>query len=135
MLQERERGRMIQAICAKALLETRLKSIAELDLVVVLREVRMTTKYNSAGVPQLSTLSVLVKLASLAVHVEEYFSTGCHQFDKTAIDQLLADPEIRDWIAKMTEKGMLPVKRWTASRPRKLAWPTGLRFPTTMPRL
>jgi hypothetical protein len=89
----------------------------------------MTTKNNSAGVPQLSTLSVLVKLASLAVHVEEYFSAGYHQFDKTAIDQLLADPEIGDWIAKMTEKEMLPVKRWTASRRRERAWPTGLRSP------
>jgi hypothetical protein len=134
MLQERERGRVTQAICAKALPETRLKSIADLDLVVAFREVKMATKNNSAGVPQLSTLSVLVKLASLAVHVEEYFSAGCHQFDKTAIDQLLADPEIRDWIAKMTEKEMLLVKRWTASRPRERAWPTGLGSPTTMPR-
>ena len=126
---------MTQAICAKARPETRLKSMADLDLVVVFREVKMTTKNNSAGVPQLSTLSVLVKLASLAVHVEEYFSAGCHRFDKTAIDQLLADPEVRDWIAKMTEKGMLPVKRWTTSRPRKLAWPTGPRLPATMPPL
>jgi hypothetical protein len=35
MFQERERGRVTQAICAKALPETRLKSIADLDLVVV----------------------------------------------------------------------------------------------------
>src|SRR5258707_96034 len=77
MFQVRERGRVTQAICAKALPETRLKSIADLDLVVVFREVKMTTKNNSAGVPQLSTLSVLVKLASLAVHVAEYFAAGC----------------------------------------------------------
>jgi hypothetical protein len=55
--------------------------------------------------------SLLCKLASLAVHADELASPDGHEFDRAALAPLLSDPEVRDWIAAMTEAGMAPVKR------------------------
>ncbi len=57
------------------------------------------------------SISILVKLGSIAVHVDEFFSPGGHEFDKTAIEQLLQDDEIKEWISQMTKAATLPVKR------------------------
>jgi len=54
-------------------------------------------------------LSILVKLGSIAVHVDEMLGPGGHNFDRIALQQLLNDPEIKAWIADMG--GYLPVKR------------------------
>lgn len=55
--------------------------------------------------------SLLVKLGSIAVHVEELASPTGHHFDKIALASLLNDPEVKDWIAQMNAMAMLPVKR------------------------
>jgi hypothetical protein len=55
--------------------------------------------------------SVLVKVASLAIHIEEFFSPNGHEFDKAAIDTLLGDAEVQEWLGRMGNMGFLPVKR------------------------
>lgn len=56
-------------------------------------------------------LALLVKLASIAVHVEEMLSPSGHYFDRGALQGLLDDSEVRIWLAEMGKKGFLPVKR------------------------
>lgn len=57
------------------------------------------------------SVSLLVKLGSIAVHAEEIMSPKAHDFDKTAIQTLLDDPEVFEWRKAMDKKAMLPVKR------------------------
>jgi hypothetical protein len=59
--------------------------------------------------PTKPKLSLLVKLGSIAVHCEELLSPGGHAFDKTALDGLLNDPEVKEWIKAMG--AFMPVKR------------------------
>lgn len=54
-------------------------------------------------------ISLLVKLGSIAVHADEFLSPKGHDFDKIALQQLLIDPEVVEWLKSM--KTMLPVKR------------------------
>lgn len=56
-------------------------------------------------------LRLLVKLGSIAVHVDEFLSATGHHVDKTALDGLLKDAEVVEWVAAMTKMAMLPVKR------------------------
>ena len=56
-------------------------------------------------------VTVLVKLGSLAVHAEEMMSPDGHAYDRIAIEQLLADHELKSWLAAMRSLVMLPVKR------------------------
>ena len=55
--------------------------------------------------------TLLVKLGSLAVHVEEMLSPKGHHFDKSVIDALLKDSELKTWIKQMSKLGFMPVKR------------------------
>lgn len=60
------------------------------------------------------SMSLLAKLGSIAVHADELSSKNVdavrgHEFDKIAIRQLIADPEITAWIKEMGP--LLPVKR------------------------
>lgn len=59
--------------------------------------------------PLKPTLSLLVKLGSIAVHVDELFSPSGHSFDKTALEQLLNDEEVEQWIKEMG--AWMPLKR------------------------
>lgn len=61
--------------------------------------------------PLQPTTTLLVKLGSLIVHYEEMNSPGGHGFDKAAIDNLRADPEVAEWFAAMDKLAMLPKKR------------------------
>ena len=61
--------------------------------------------------PMKPGIALLVKLGSIAVHAEEYLSPKGHGYDKVALEQLLADPEVRAWIAAMDGMAMLPRKR------------------------
>lgn len=54
-------------------------------------------------------LTLLMKLGSIAVHAEEMISPSGHNFDRIALQQLLADREVRDWIKSMGV--FMPVKR------------------------
>lgn len=61
--------------------------------------------------PLKPTVSLIVKLGSIAVHVEEMLSPKGHTFDRAALQTLLDDAEVKDWIAQMNAMAMLPVKR------------------------
>jgi hypothetical protein len=62
--------------------------------------------------PLVPSVGLLCKLGSVAVHAEEYlFSGNGHEFDKTALQQLLADPEVRDWLKEMDARAYLPKQR------------------------
>ena len=50
-----------------------------------------------------------MKLGSLAVHIEEFLSPGGHDFDKTQIEVMLDDQEIKQWLKDMGP--LLPLKR------------------------
>ena len=56
-------------------------------------------------------ISLLCKLGSIAVHVEEMLSVKGHAFDKHALDTALGDPEVKEWLAAMDKLSMLPRKR------------------------
>lgn len=56
-------------------------------------------------------LSLLVKLASIAVHTEEYLSPKGHQFDVVALKALLNDAQVKKWLAEMNKNAFLPIKR------------------------
>lgn len=55
--------------------------------------------------------SVLVKLGSIAVHSEELLSPKAHHFDAKALEDLLNDAEIKEWLKQMGKLALLPVKR------------------------
>lgn len=57
-------------------------------------------------------LTVLIKLGSLAVHIEELLSPYGHSFDRSAIESLLTDPELKEWLVKMDKLAFLPKKRF-----------------------
>lgn len=53
----------------------------------------------------------MVKLGSIAVHAEEFLSPTGHGFDKIALQQLLDDPDVKDWLFAMDKLALLPRKR------------------------
>lgn len=55
--------------------------------------------------------TLLVKLGSIAVHVEELLSPDGHNFDRVALNDLLRDPEVAAWRESMDAMALLPVKR------------------------
>lgn len=56
-------------------------------------------------------MSLIVKLASLAVHVDEMLSSGGTVADEIAIQGLLADPEVQGFLTQLGNMALLPVKR------------------------
>lgn len=56
-------------------------------------------------------MSLLVKLGSIAVHVDEMLSPGAHDYDRIAVLGLLKDPEVVEWITAMDRMAMVPKKR------------------------
>lgn len=68
-------------------------------------------------------LTVLIKTASIAVHAAEFLSQDGHHFDRIALEQLMADPEVIAWLAEMDNLAFLPKKR--SARP--TATPEGRR--------
>lgn len=61
--------------------------------------------------PLKPSVALLIKLGSIAVHVDELLSPKGHEYDKAAIKTLLSDSEVTEWIAKMDKMAFLPVKR------------------------
>jgi hypothetical protein len=57
------------------------------------------------------SVSVLVKLGSIARHLEEMTGPGGHHFDVAAVTSLLADPEVKAWMAEADALALLPVSR------------------------
>ena len=54
---------------------------------------------------------LLCKLGSIAVHADESMSDEGHAFDKTALEGLIADPEVVEWLAEMDKLALIPKKR------------------------
>jgi hypothetical protein len=63
------------------------------------------------GNPLQPSPALLSKFGSIIVHAEEMFGPTGHHFDRTALEQLLKDPEVRAWLGEMNRMAMLPVKR------------------------
>jgi hypothetical protein len=55
--------------------------------------------------------SLLVKLGSIARHTEELLSDDGHAFDRAALNGLLTDPEVVEWMADADQMALLPVLR------------------------
>lgn len=58
-----------------------------------------------------ANLQQLVKLGSIARHVEELMSDDGRAIDKQVIDGLLDDPDVKKIMDELDEAGLLPVKR------------------------
>ena len=56
-------------------------------------------------------LSLLVKLGSIAVHANGLLSPEGHHFDKAALQSLLDDAEVTQWLANMDKQTFLPKRR------------------------
>lgn len=61
--------------------------------------------------PLAPDVRTLAKIGSILIHIEEFFGSGSHHFDKTAIDSLMADGDVIGWIEGMRKLALLPVKR------------------------
>lgn len=61
--------------------------------------------------PLTPSATLLCKLGSLAVHMDEMLSPGGHSFDIEAIRGLLNDVEVREWLKSMDKMALLPKKR------------------------
>jgi len=59
--------------------------------------------------PLKPSLTLLVKLGSLAVHAEELLSSKAHAYDRIAAQQILTDSEVISWLKQMGT--YVPVKR------------------------
>jgi hypothetical protein len=57
------------------------------------------------------SMSLLMKLGSIAVHAAEATSPGAHPADVAAIHGLISDPEVAEWLAAMDALSLLPVRR------------------------
>lgn len=57
------------------------------------------------------SVGLLAKLGSILVHVDEGAGAGGHALDWVAVQSLLADPEVRAWLAGMDAACLLPLKR------------------------
>ena len=55
--------------------------------------------------------ALLVKLGSIIVHFDEFNSKGGHEYDLHTAHQLMADPDVKEWLDGMNAAAMLPVKR------------------------
>lgn len=58
-----------------------------------------------------ASLAQLVKLGSIARHVEELLEPGGHPVDEDAIRSLLGDPDVVRVLGDLDGHGLLPVKR------------------------
>jgi hypothetical protein len=58
---------------------------------------------------EILSLSLAIKLGSIAVHADEMLSPKGHHFDKVALEGLVQDVEVIAWVKKMG--ALLPVKR------------------------
>lgn len=58
------------------------------------------------------SMSLACKIGSIVVHLEECFiEDRGHPLDLEALRPLLADSEVREWLAMMNEQALLPKKR------------------------
>lgn len=56
-------------------------------------------------------VSLLCKLGSIVVHVDEGLGPQGHPFDTIALRSLIEDPDVKTWLVQMDKLAMLPKKR------------------------
>ncbi len=56
-------------------------------------------------------VTLIAKVGSILVHIEEGTEVGAHTFDWTAAQTLMKDPEVQEWIAGLRKLAFVPVKR------------------------
>jgi hypothetical protein len=61
--------------------------------------------------PLLPSVSLLCRLGSIVVHVEELLSDDGHYFDRIELQQCLDDPEVKEWLVEMGKLALVPLKR------------------------
>ncbi len=54
---------------------------------------------------------LLIKLGSIIVHQQELNSANWHYMDKAALDSLLQDEQVKEWLKEMDSMALLPKKR------------------------
>lgn len=59
----------------------------------------------------MSELAKHIRMLQPPPSLLEFLSDDRHEFDAITIRQLLADPEVSDWMTRMGKAVMLPVKR------------------------
>jgi len=57
------------------------------------------------------TTTLLIKLGSIIVHQKALASAKGHYVDYEALQALLTDKEVVDWMLEMNKMALLPVKR------------------------
>lgn len=71
----------------------------------------MATTRNTVDPTKNPAVTLLIKLGSIAVHVDELLSPDGRNIDKLALEPLLRDPEVTAWLQQMDRLAYLPVKR------------------------
>lgn len=56
-------------------------------------------------------LGLQAKIGSIIVHVEEGLSNQGHEFDWSAVEGLLAQSDVQEWLEALRSLALLPVKR------------------------
>lgn len=72
---------------------------------IMSREAGMTAKREGMRISE----ALASKLASIVIHAEELFEPLGHGFDKIALQQAIAEPEVQAWIKELGP--LAPVKR------------------------
>lgn len=81
------------------------------------RQRRATERYDAKWAarikvgPLIPSAGLLAKLGSVVVHAGELFSSGGHAFDRAALNNLVTDPEVEEWLAQMRKLALIPEKR------------------------
>lgn len=57
------------------------------------------------------TLATMAKVGSILVHVEEGRSQDGHDFDWAAVDALMADDDVQQFLKDLSALALLPRKR------------------------
>lgn len=55
--------------------------------------------------------ALVAKVGSILVHMEEARSNEGHHYDWAALDSLMADPEVQEWLTGLRALSMVPRKR------------------------
>lgn len=66
--------------------------------------------------------ALIAKVASILVHVEEGSSKGGHHWDWVAVQNLIADAEVQEWLKALGAMSLVPVKR--GNEPSRRALPS-----------
>jgi hypothetical protein len=61
--------------------------------------------------PLKPSISLLCKLGSLIIHTDEFLSPSGHPIDKCSIDNLMRDPEVKEWLKQMADNALIVLKR------------------------